>query len=102
MVRKCNLWSFYLCLFCIILFFYSLSAEINDGWRIAPAHIILLLSIISFVLGIIGFQYKKELACEIKKLVDCTHFSTIIYSSFILHYYVSRIFSRDRRNAGVY
>jgi hypothetical protein len=57
---KYNLWSFYLTLLCIGLSFYSFYSFLESSWLLAPPNYILLgISIVAFVLGIIGLKDKR-------------------------------------------
>ncbi|WP_138417313.1 DUF5412 family protein [Aquibacillus sediminis] len=61
MGKKYNLWSFYLILVCLGLAAYSLYSNINNTWLIAPPnYILLIISLIAFTLGIIGFKDKRN------------------------------------------
>lgn len=61
MERKYNLWSFFLCLLIIVLSLHSLYASYNHSWSVAPpASILWLLTVIIFVMGIIGFKDKSS------------------------------------------
>ena len=61
MDRKYNLWSFILCLILLGLSFQALYASYNRAWQLAPDALILwLLSIVVFIIGILGFKDKSS------------------------------------------
>ncbi|MFJ7936020.1 DUF5412 family protein [Sporosarcina sp. NPDC096371] len=61
MGRKYNLWSFLLCLLIIVFSLQALYASYNRTWQVAPPALTLwLLTVITFVSGIIGFKDKSS------------------------------------------
>lgn len=61
MDRKYDLWSFILCLILLGLSFQALYASYNRTWQLAPDALTLwLLSIVVFIIGIIGFKDKSS------------------------------------------
>ncbi|WP_144511282.1 DUF5412 family protein [Bacillus sp. FJAT-22090] len=61
MGKRYNLWSFYLIIVCLGLAVYSLYSNINNTWLFAPPnYILLMISLLAFVLGIIGFKDKRN------------------------------------------
>ena len=61
MGKRYNLWSFYLILICLGLAAYSLYSNINNTWLVAPPnYILLLMSLLAFILGIFGFEDKRN------------------------------------------
>ncbi|WP_241964512.1 DUF5412 family protein [Paraliobacillus zengyii] len=53
--------AFYLILLCIGLSLYSLYSNISNAWRIAPSnYVLLLVSIIAFIFGVIGFKDNRH------------------------------------------
>lgn len=61
MGRRYNLWSFYLILVCLGLATYSLHSNINNNWLVAPpVYILILMSIVAFILGILGFKDERN------------------------------------------
>lgn len=73
-----NLWSFYLCLLCVVLTFYLIYSNVSTVWSVAPpVYILLLLAILSFVAGILGF--KKNKSC----LADVRSWFTVLVSLFL-------------------
>ncbi|MFD0051662.1 DUF5412 family protein [Actinomycetes bacterium NPDC127524] len=57
MTKRCNIWSFYLCLLCLT---FSFLLIIFSDWELAPAYIPWFLSVIAFIIGIIGFKDKSN------------------------------------------
>ncbi len=63
MEKKYNIWSFYLIFLCIGISFYSLYSTIDStsSWLIAPPiYILLLVSILTFIFGVMGFKDSKN------------------------------------------
>lgn len=61
MERQFNLWSFILCLLLLVLSFQFLYASYNRTWSLAPPALTLwLFTVISIVMGIIGFKDKSS------------------------------------------
>lgn len=61
MGRKYNLWSFFLCLILLGVFLQALYASYNRTWQLAPDALTLwLLSVVAFIIGIIGFGDKSS------------------------------------------
>lgn len=61
MGNKYNLWSFMLCLLLLGLSLQALYASYNRTWQLAPDALTLwLLSVITFIIGIIGFEDKSS------------------------------------------
>lgn len=61
MDRKYDLWTFILCLILLGLSFQALYASYNRTWQLAPDALTLwLLSIVVFIIGIIGFKDKSS------------------------------------------
>ena len=61
MDRKYNLWSFIVCLILLVLSFQALYALYNRTWQLAPDALTLwLLSVIVFIIGILGFKDKSS------------------------------------------
>lgn len=61
MERQFNLWSFILSLVVIVLSLQFIYASYNRTWSVAPPALILwLLTVIAFVMGIIGFKDKSS------------------------------------------
>lgn len=61
MERVYNLWSFILTLVSLGLAVYSLYSILNNTWLIAPPnYVLLIISLLAFILGIIGFKDKRN------------------------------------------
>lgn len=61
MDRKYNLWSFIVCLILLGLSFQAFYASYNRTWQLAPDALTLwLLSVIVFIIGIMGFKDKSS------------------------------------------
>ncbi|MFC7063807.1 DUF5412 family protein [Halobacillus seohaensis] len=76
MGKKYNLWSFYLKLVCLGLAAYSLYSNMNNTWLIAPPnYILLIISLLAFILGIVGFKDKRNWWAKIRSWL------TVILSS---------------------
>ncbi|WP_233880075.1 DUF5412 family protein [Virgibacillus halodenitrificans] len=61
MGKQYNFLSFYLILVCLGLAAYSLYSNMNNTWLIAPPnYILLIISLIAFILGVIGFKDKRN------------------------------------------
>ncbi|WP_180320081.1 DUF5412 family protein [Peribacillus loiseleuriae] len=74
MARRYNLWSFYLCLLCLI---FSLSL-IFSNWSVSPpSYILWLLAVIAFILGVLGFKDKTN------RLSKLRSWFTVIFSSLL-------------------
>ncbi|WP_404451803.1 hypothetical protein LG329_15885 [Virgibacillus necropolis] len=91
MPRQYNLWSFYLCLFCIIISSYALYSTIRQTWIIAPPNYVLLLfTIIALILGIIGFKDKTNWLAKLRSwltvllslLLIIILFFSVLFTSF--------------------
>ncbi|WP_235989013.1 DUF5412 family protein [Aquibacillus kalidii] len=67
MEKRYNLWSFFLCLFLLVLSLYSLYASINQIWSIAPPISVLwLMTVSTFILGIMGSKYKASMGAKVR------------------------------------
>lgn len=61
MEKRYNLVSFYLILVCFGLAVYSLYSNLSHTWLIAPPnYILLIISLLAFILGILGFKDKRN------------------------------------------
>ncbi|MDC3413250.1 DUF5412 domain-containing protein [Aquibacillus sp. 3ASR75-11] len=61
MERKYNLWSFFLCLLSLLVSLHSIYAFNNQTWSVSPpVSILWLLTVIAFVMGIVGFKDKRS------------------------------------------
>ncbi len=56
MSQRYNLWSFYLCLLSLLVLVNLIYSE----WSIAPPYIYWFISVISFILGLLGFKDKTN------------------------------------------
>lgn len=62
MDKRYNLWSFYLTLLCLGLVVVSFSSIQYNNWLITPPnYIVLLVSGLTFILGVIGFKYNRNI-----------------------------------------
>ncbi|MFP7226208.1 hypothetical protein SFC42_24280, partial [Priestia filamentosa] len=85
MARRYNLWSFYLCLTCLI---FSLSLVFLD-WSVAPpSYILWIFALVAFIFGLFGFGDKTNKWSRIRSL-----FTFIVSSllSLILFFGVLRV-----------
>ncbi|MFZ4451228.1 DUF5412 family protein [Salibacterium aidingense] len=63
MIKKCAHWSFSLCLFTILLFFYSIVDPSLSDWSVLPpGWVLLVFAALSVVMGGIGFQNTNWMA----------------------------------------
>ena len=61
MAQRYNSWAFYLMLICLGLASYSVYSNLNHGWQIAPPnYVLLLISLLAFIMGMIGFKDKRN------------------------------------------
>ncbi len=73
MERKYNFWAFLLCLFCLVLSLHSLYAAIYQEWSVAPPiFILLVIAIVAFVSGIIGFKSKRNGLSKLRSWLTVT------------------------------
>lgn len=106
MDTKYNLWSFYLTLFCIGVSFYSFYSYLESRWLFAPPNYILLgISVIAFILGIIGFRDKRNwwaksrswitviLSLLLSIILSLTILFTFLFSSMGTNHHIQTIHS---------
>lgn len=75
MARRYNLWSFYLCLTCLI---FSLSLVFSD-WSVAPpVYILWIFTLVALILGLFGFEDETNKRSRLRSLF------TFIFSSLLL------------------
>ncbi|MGG1221029.1 DUF5412 family protein [Priestia endophytica] len=75
MARRYNLWSFYLCLICLI---FSLSLVFSD-WSVAPpVYILWIFTLVALILGLFGFEDETNKRSRLRSLF------TFIFSSLLL------------------
>lgn len=73
MVQKYNVASFYLSLFCLGITSYSLYSYINNKWLISPPnYILLLISIITFIYGLKGYEKEKKWSIKLRSWLTIT------------------------------
>lgn len=90
---KYNLWSFHLLLFCLGISCYSLYSNINNTWLIAPPnYILLVVSVIAFILGIIGFKDKRNWRAKLRSWLTLV-FSILLSIALLLVLLFSSFFS---------
>ncbi len=89
MARQFNLWSFYLCIFCLVVSLHLIHSTINQTWSVAPpAYILWILTVIVFIVGIMGFKDKSNRISRVRSWL------TVLISlllSFVLFLGVLRV-----------
>ena len=76
---------------------YSIYASKNDGWKIAPPiYVFLIVAIVSFSLGILGFRDKSSLLAKIRSWIS-TSLSLILVFIFLVALLFTSIFSGSKQ-----
>lgn len=67
MDKRYNLWAFYLTLLCLGLVAVSFYSILYNKWLITPPnYIFLMISVLTFTLGVIGFKYNRNMIAKIR------------------------------------
>jgi hypothetical protein len=89
MTKRFNIWSFNLVVFCLIATLHLIYSTIFQTWSVAPpSYILWLLTVLTFIFGIIGFKDKSNKISKVRSWI------TVIVSvllSFVLFLGVLRV-----------
>ncbi|WP_345239448.1 DUF5412 family protein [Pontibacillus salipaludis] len=85
MVKHSNQWAFYLILICSVIGIYSFYSHVNNTWLLAPpTYILLLISLLVFALGVIGFQDRRTWKAKMRSWVTLFMAILLIISLLIV------------------
>ena len=93
MEKRCNLWSFYLAVTCLGLVAYALYSNIGNTWQLAPPnYVLLVMSLLAFTLGIIGFSDSRNWRFILRSWLTVI-LSTLLFIALTLAILLSLFFS---------
>ncbi|GAA0372014.1 DUF5412 family protein [Bacillus horti] len=83
-MKKYNLIAFFLMIFCYLIVAYSIYSLANNTWLIAPPnYVILLLSILTFIIGVMGFKDVSSWHAKVRSWLTTIFSSLLVVLLFI-------------------